>query len=67
MPFCPLLLLIDVALSLPKMYALKVEQFICLDMIGTQSTLCSFLSVLVICRIIFIDQVKYIAKSLLKT
>lgn len=49
------------------MYTLKVEQFICLHMIGTQSTLCSPLSVLVICRIISIDQIQDIAKSLLTT
>lgn len=42
---------------------MKVEQFICLHMIGTQNTLHSFLSVLVICRIIFTDQIQNIAKS----
>jgi len=49
------------------MYTLKVERFICLHMFGTYSTLCSFLSVLVICRVIFIGQMQYIAKSLFTT
>ena len=53
-----------VLLSLPKMYILNVEQFICVHMFGTQSTLCSLLSVLVICRIIFIDEIQYIVKFL---